>query len=91
MFFKGKLQDEEGYVLFIRKNAIQILIPKYGLECTLYIPQKEEGSVVFEYDEEVKNETFSLHCEGLLFKKIFVIFRARLKNAVTSFFTHLIL
>lgn len=35
----------------MRKNALQILIPKYGLECTLYLSQKEDKSV-FEYNED---------------------------------------
>ncbi|XP_023023832.2 exosome complex exonuclease RRP44-like protein Dis3 [Leptinotarsa decemlineata] len=52
LFFKGKLQDEEGYILYVRKNALQILIPKYGLECTLFLSQKGETSNIFEYNEE---------------------------------------
>lgn len=51
LFFKGKLNDEEGYILYVRKNALQILIPKYGLECTLYLVKKNE-TTMFEYDEE---------------------------------------
>ncbi|KAF2906133.1 hypothetical protein ILUMI_00049 [Ignelater luminosus] len=57
LFFRGKIQDEEGYVLYIRKNAIQILIPKYGLECTLYLAQKGEKSAFFEYNEEDQNQS----------------------------------
>ncbi|CAG9864161.1 unnamed protein product [Phyllotreta striolata] len=56
LFFKGKLQDEEGYVLHIRKNALQILIPKYGLECTLYLAKKGESSNIFEYNEEEQSQ-----------------------------------
>ncbi|XP_063925584.1 exosome complex exonuclease RRP44 [Zophobas morio] len=52
LFFKGKLQDEEGYVLYVRKNALQILIPRYGLECTLFLARKGETSNIFEYNEE---------------------------------------
>ncbi|KAJ8979654.1 hypothetical protein NQ317_006365 [Molorchus minor] len=52
LFFKGKIQDEDGYILYVRKNALQILIPKYGLECTLFLAQKGESSNVFEYNEE---------------------------------------
>nr|CAH7756255.1 unnamed protein product [Callosobruchus chinensis] len=52
LFFKGKLQDEQGYVLYVRKNALQILIPKYGLESTLYLARKGESSDIFEYNEE---------------------------------------
>ncbi|GLV32990.1 Dis3 [Carabus blaptoides fortunei] len=51
MFFRGKIQDEEAYILYVRKNALQILIPKYGLECTLYLGHKH-SSVEFSYSEE---------------------------------------
>ena len=49
IFFRGKITLEEGYILFIRQNAIQILIPKYGLEGTLFIP-KDGGGFVFNED-----------------------------------------
>lgn len=43
--------------MYVRKNALQILIPKYGLEGTLYLaPRKEEKqTVTFTYNEEVIN------------------------------------
>ena len=44
--------DEEGYILFVRKNALQILIPKYGLEGTVYLDDVK----AFIYDEEVGTE-----------------------------------
>ena len=37
IYFKNKKSEETGYVLFIRQNALQILIPKYGLEGTLFL------------------------------------------------------
>ncbi|KAH8278565.1 hypothetical protein KR018_005241 [Drosophila ironensis] len=43
LFFRGKEEEEEGYVLFVRKNALQVLIPKYGLEGTLYLKADKEG------------------------------------------------
>ncbi|CAH1972586.1 unnamed protein product [Acanthoscelides obtectus] len=52
LFFKGKLQDEQGYILYVRKNALQVLIPRYGLESTLYLARKGESSNIFEYNEE---------------------------------------
>lgn len=57
LFFRGKLQDEEGYILFVRKNALQVLLPKYGLECTLYLAKKDEKSTYFEYNEEDQTQT----------------------------------
>lgn len=59
LFFREKVQNEEGYVLFVRKNALQILIPKYGLEGTLYLSKKGEVSPVnFVYDEEEHSQKF---------------------------------
>ncbi|XP_030375855.1 exosome complex exonuclease RRP44 [Scaptodrosophila lebanonensis] len=61
LFFRGKEEDEEGYVLFVRKNALQVLIPKYGLEGTLYLKTDKDGkdgheraksTVVFTFSEE---------------------------------------
>jgi exosome complex exonuclease DIS3/RRP44 len=45
------------YVLCIRKNALQVLIPKYGLEGTIYVAGKDntplKSGVKFTYSEEV--------------------------------------
>lgn len=42
--------------MYVRKNALLILIPKYGLEGTVYVaPKKGETlAVTFVYDEEVR-------------------------------------
>jgi len=42
IFFKDKLIVEDGYILFIRKNAVRVLIPKFGLEGTIFL--NETGS-----------------------------------------------
>jgi len=41
--------------LYVRKNALQILIPKYGLEGTLFLsPRKGQlQAATFTYNEEV--------------------------------------
>ena len=44
----------------MRKNALQILIPKYGLEGTVYIAD-DKGKSLFEYNEEVCGCTVSEH------------------------------
>lgn len=56
IFFKDRVVEEEGYILFIRENALQILLPRFGLECTLYLSSlnKENDAVSFEYDEKVR-------------------------------------
>lgn len=62
LFFSGRTQEEAGYVLFVRKNALQILIPKFGLEGTIYVAEKKQtkesptataaaAAVRFVYDE----------------------------------------
>lgn len=62
LFFSGRTQEEPGYVLFVRKNALQILIPKFGLEGTIYVAEKKlkagekrpADAVKFTYNEEVR-------------------------------------
>ena len=53
IFFRNKVTEEDGYILFIRQNAIQVLIPKYGLEGTLFI-KTDAG---FEFDKDVPSQT----------------------------------
>ena len=55
IYFKDKKRDETGYVLFIRQNALQILIPKYGLEGTLFL--RSGQNVEWVYDEEEPSQT----------------------------------
>merc|ERR1711879_643563 len=66
IFFRNQRRDETGYVLFVRQNAIQVLIPKYGLEGTLFLrregAEKKEGKEgcagpVLVFDEEVPSQT----------------------------------
>ncbi|KAG6799814.1 exosome complex exonuclease RRP44 [Apis mellifera caucasica] len=57
LFFREKIQDEEGYILFVRKNALQVLIPKFGLEGTLYLNKNKESNVVFIYNGEDHSQT----------------------------------
>ncbi|XP_076802631.1 exosome complex exonuclease RRP44-like [Clavelina lepadiformis] len=46
LFFRGKLVDEKGYIIFVRKNAVQVLIPKYGLEGTVFLDRDCEGNAM---------------------------------------------
>lgn len=63
LFFKGKSSYEEGFVLFVRQNALHVLIPKYGLENPLFFegdnimvaPDESEPSLTV---EEVKFRLF---------------------------------
>ncbi|XP_033754703.1 exosome complex exonuclease RRP44-like [Pecten maximus] len=58
IFFKNRITNEEGYVLFVRQNALQVLIPKYGLEGTLYLSDgKSKSNPRFTYNEEASTQT----------------------------------
>lgn len=54
LFFKSRgILNEEGYVLFVRKNAIIVLIPKFGLEGTVFFDSKDKVGTSVVFDEEV--------------------------------------
>lgn len=45
LFFKDRVQDEEAFVVRVRKNAISVLVPRYGLEGPVYLqPRESSGS-----------------------------------------------
>lgn len=45
--------NEEAYILFVRKNAIVVLIPKYGLEGTVFFEEKGKPTPRLAYNHEV--------------------------------------
>ncbi len=45
LFFKDKTCIEEGFVLFVRRNALHVLLPKYGLESPLFFDNPKEASI----------------------------------------------
>uniref|UniRef100_A0A8D3CSK8 Protein DIS3 homolog n=1 Tax=Scophthalmus maximus TaxID=52904 RepID=A0A8D3CSK8_SCOMX len=54
LFFKSRgILNEEGYVLFVRKNAIIVLIPKFGLEGTVFFDTKGKTVPNLVFDEEI--------------------------------------
>ncbi len=52
IFFRDRTRDETAYVLFVRQNALQVMIPKYGLEGTVYLKDDADAGVTFTFDEE---------------------------------------
>ena len=60
IFFKSRVLDEQGYILFVRKNAIQVLIPKYGLEGTVYLSEDNKPGL-FSFNEQVGTQLFIEH------------------------------
>lgn len=73
LFSRNKLHDEEGYILFVRQNAIQVLIPKYGLEGTLYLrpDDKKTQAVDFTFNEDIPSQK-SGDVELTLFQRVTV-------------------
>lgn len=63
LFFRGRAQEEDGYILFVRKNALQVLIPKFGLEGTIYLcgrkGEAHKSGIQFVFDEEVSVKYFT--------------------------------
>ncbi|GBP37964.1 Exosome complex exonuclease RRP44 [Eumeta japonica] len=47
ILFKNRVEIESAVVLAVKRNALQVLIPKYGLEGPLYLPAEK-----FIYNEE---------------------------------------
>lgn len=45
--------NEDAYILFVRKNAIVVLIPKYGLEGTVFFEEKDKPTPRLDYNNEV--------------------------------------
>ncbi|XP_077153363.1 exosome complex exonuclease RRP44 [Ranitomeya variabilis] len=58
LFFKTKgIVNEEGYILFVRKNAIVVLIPKFGLEGTVFFEGKNRVKCQLTYNDEIPSLT----------------------------------
>lgn len=53
LFFKDKVVEEDAHILFVKRNALQVLVPRYGLESMLFLDNKEEtkSTVKLDYDE----------------------------------------
>ena len=54
LFFRNRVQDEDAYVLYVRQNAVQVLIPKYGLEGSIYLKGNDgDSKLCFVYNPDV--------------------------------------
>lgn len=68
LFFKNRgILNEEGFILFVRKNAIIILIPKFGLEGTVFFENKDKPGPRLSFDSEVFAK---LHSSSATFKML---------------------
>uniref|UniRef100_A0A673CYX1 Exosome complex exonuclease RRP44 n=1 Tax=Sphaeramia orbicularis TaxID=375764 RepID=A0A673CYX1_9TELE len=62
LFFKTRgVLNEEGFVLFVRKNAIIVLIPKFGMEGTVFFDSKDKTAPNLVFDEEGPTLTVEQH------------------------------
>lgn len=62
LFFKTRgILNEEGFVLFVRKNAVIVLIPKFGLEGTVFFESKDKTGPTLVYDDEGPTLTVLQH------------------------------
>ncbi|CAK1545869.1 unnamed protein product [Leptosia nina] len=59
ILFKDRVEVEPAVVLSVKRNALQVLIPKYGLEGPLYLPSDK-----FVYNEEEHVQI----CNGVVLK-----------------------
>ncbi|MGH0159666.1 UNVERIFIED_CONTAM: hypothetical protein FKN15_037839 [Acipenser sinensis] len=58
LFFKSKgIINEEGFILFVKKNAIVVLIPKFGLEGTVFFENKDKPNPRLSFKEEIPTLT----------------------------------
>ena len=49
LYFKDKGTVVDGYVLFVKRNALQIIVPTYGIETSIFFDREDNLLVV--YDE----------------------------------------
>ncbi|KAI9020043.1 hypothetical protein CLU79DRAFT_756874 [Phycomyces nitens] len=55
MFFRNKIQVEEGRVVRVLKNGFVVLVPKYGIEGIVYTSKTAGGPSPFVYNEETNS------------------------------------
>ncbi|XP_061767680.1 exosome complex exonuclease RRP44 isoform X1 [Nerophis ophidion] len=62
LFFKTRgILSEDGFVLMLRKNAIIVLIPKFGLEGTVFFDGKDKRGTSLVFDAEAPSLTVEQH------------------------------
>ena len=81
LFFKEKDKVEDGFVLLVRRNAIQVIIPAYGIEGSIYFD--EYGPSGLAYDESRPSLTVG-GTRFCLFDKVVVKIAIEKKDLQTS-------
>ena len=67
IFFKNRKAVEDAFVLFVKKNALQVLVPKYGLESTMFFDFDRSDSSR-SLDIKADDSVPSLSVEGVEFR-----------------------
>lgn len=83
IFFKNRVCDEDGYVIKVCKNALSVLIPKYGLEGTLYVKDKKSDQSLLQFDENTMSLTYG-NIRFQSFHKVTVQISIEKKDVQTS-------
>ena len=68
LFFKNRGAVEDAFVLFVRKNALQVLVPKFGLESTMFFDRiQPDGDQSKKPSLKADESEPSLSVEGVKF------------------------
>eukprot|EP00124_Ichthyophonus_hoferi_P005291 Ihof_evm1s731 gene=Ihof_evmTU1s731 len=61
LYFKNKVVDEDAYVIRVRDNALIVLVPKYGIEGTIFLEDKVgSGTSALSYNDDEQSLTITL-------------------------------
>ena len=76
LFFRGRIVYEPAIIVAIRQNAFSVLIPKYGIQATIYlrdIPTESLnlGATTHEKDWSLDEKTVTLLCRQQRFASLF--------------------
>ena len=68
IFFREKSRVEKGFVLFVHRNALQVLIPKYGVEGMVFFDGVSASETGSKRSLTHDNEKPTLTVEGVVFR-----------------------
>jgi exosome complex exonuclease DIS3/RRP44 len=76
LFFRGRIVYEPAIIVAIRQNAFSVLLPKYGIQATIYlrdIPTESLnlGATTHEKDWSLDEKTVTLLCRQQRFASLF--------------------
>eukprot|EP00967_Tisochrysis_lutea_P082414 scaffold114103_cov29-Tisochrysis_lutea.AAC.6 len=51
LYFRDREVEEDAYIIKVRENGVVVLVPRYGIEGSIFVGSKH-GRSVFEYDDK---------------------------------------